>query len=72
MMTREEFEQGYAERSGVTVEWLHAHNQHGSLCFCGEDGCKGWQMMTRVEELTVARPIDVSNYSPTRGSGVGN
>jgi len=39
-----EFEKGYAERSGVTVEWLHARNRFGVPCDCGWDNCKGWQM----------------------------
>jgi len=43
-MTKDEFEKGYAERSGVTVDWLHSYNQFGVPCDCGEDGCEGWQM----------------------------
>jgi len=43
-MTKDEFEKGYAKRSGVTVKWLHDHNQLGVPCDCGEDGCAGWQM----------------------------
>ena len=46
MQTKEEFEQGYAERSGVTVEWLHAHDQQAVPCDCGEPGCLGWQMVS--------------------------
>lgn len=44
-----EFEQQYAERSGVTVEWLHARNQYGIPCDCGEPDCQGWQMK-HIEE----------------------
>jgi hypothetical protein len=44
MMTREEFENGYAERSGVTVEWLKEHGREARPCDCGEEGCEGWQM----------------------------
>jgi hypothetical protein len=51
-MTRDEFEQGYAERSGVTVEWLHEHGWFGAPCDCREVGCEGWQM-------THARPGDL-------------
>ena len=43
-MTKDEFEKGYAERSGVTVKWLHDHNKFGVPCDCGEEGCHGWQM----------------------------
>jgi len=43
-MTKEEFEKGYAERSGVPIEWFHAHDHHGIPCDCAEDGCPGWRM----------------------------
>lgn len=43
-MTKEQFEYQYAELSGVTVEWLHEHDQYAIPCDCGEDGCMGWQM----------------------------
>ena len=43
-----EFEQQYAERSGVTVEWLHAHGRDGDVCDCGDDICDGFQMRHRT------------------------
>jgi len=43
-MTKDEFEEGYAERSKVTVEWLHDRGRFGVPCDCGEDECMGWQM----------------------------
>jgi len=43
-MTKYEFEKEYAERSKVTVEWLHDHDQFAMPCTCGENGCNGWQM----------------------------
>ena len=43
-MTREEFEDGYAGRSGVTVEWLRVNGREAAPCDCGECGCEGWQM----------------------------
>jgi hypothetical protein len=43
-MTLEEFEAGYAERSGVTVEWLHNNGLHGKPCDCGNEFCEGWAM----------------------------
>lgn len=49
-MTREEFEQGYAERSGVSVEWLREHGREARPCDCGEDICEGWQMVHVKEE----------------------
>ncbi len=38
------FERDYAERSGVTVEFLRHHGRYGALCDCGEDICDGFQM----------------------------
>jgi hypothetical protein len=43
-MTREEFEQQYAERSGITVEELRIYRTV-LPCDCGEEGCEGWQMV---------------------------
>ena len=40
----QKFEQEYADRSGVTVDWLHAHGRRGALCDCGDDICDGFQM----------------------------
>lgn len=40
----DQFEAAYAERSGVTVEWLHEHGRHAKPCHCSEDECEGWQM----------------------------
>ena len=45
-VTLSAFEQQYAERSGVTVEWLHAHDQFGAPCDCEDPSCSGWQMKT--------------------------
>lgn len=49
----EEFEQQYAERSGVTVEQLHSWGRFGEPCVCGEDGCKGFQMTNAWEDAIV-------------------
>ncbi len=40
----EEFAEGYAERSGVTVAWLAEHGRVAMPCCCGGDECQGWQM----------------------------
>ena len=40
----EKFEQEYAERSGVTVEWLHVNGRRGAQCHCGDGMCDGFQM----------------------------
>ena len=50
-MTREDFENGYAERSGVTVEWLHEQNQYAIPCDCGDDLCQGWQMVNLTPDM---------------------
>jgi hypothetical protein len=49
-ITAEEFERGYAERSGVTIEWLHTHGRYAEPCDCGDDGCEGWQMGHTVRD----------------------
>jgi hypothetical protein len=43
-MTAEEFEAGYADRSGMTVGQLHALGLYPEPCDCGEDMCEGWAM----------------------------
>lgn len=39
-----EFEEGYAARSGVTVQQLHDWGMYGAPCDCGNEGCKGFGM----------------------------
>ncbi len=43
-LTKEEFEQAYAQRSGVTVSWLKEHGREARACSCREPMCDGWQM----------------------------
>ena len=43
-MKREDFESGYAKRSGTTVEWLQKHGREARPCDCGWEECEGWQM----------------------------
>ena len=45
-ITAEEFERQYAERSGVTVDWLRALGRIVAPCDCGEEGYEGWQSTT--------------------------
>lgn len=42
MVTREEFERNYAERSGLTVEQLRLHGRVVVRCRCGDPLCEGW------------------------------
>ena len=49
-MTKDEFERQYAERSGVTVEWLHGEGLYATPCDCEEEGCEGWQMVHADDE----------------------
>lgn len=43
-MTKDEFEEGYAQRSGHTLDRLHELGMYAELCDCGEEDCQGWQM----------------------------
>ncbi len=49
-MTDDEFEAGYAERSGVTVEWLHQQGRYAEPCDCGDSECNGWGMGHQHED----------------------
>ena len=60
-MTCEEFEEGYAKRSGMTVERLHELGQVAIPCACREDGCKGWAMVDK--EGTVNEEADDAHYN---------
>lgn len=44
-LTAEEFARQYAERSGVTVEWLREQGHDVRPCDCDDDICTGWQMV---------------------------
>lgn len=43
-MSKDEFEQGYAERSKISIEKLHELRGHAVSCDCDEPECDGWQM----------------------------
>ena len=57
MTTKHEFEQAYAQRSGVTVEWLHEHSRVAVSCDCGHDECGGWAM-AHTEPTDKVLPVD--------------
>jgi hypothetical protein len=44
MTTPAEFEERYAHASGTTVEALRQYGRQTAPCYCGEEGCEGWQM----------------------------
>jgi len=44
-ITAARFEREYAERSGVSVEWLR-RRLTVRRCRCGEQVCEGWQSVT--------------------------
>lgn len=50
-MTKEEFEEGYARWSKLSVARLHELGLRSAPCDCGEDGCHGWQMTSRDIKL---------------------
>lgn len=59
-MTGDEFEQQYAARSGVTIQWLHDNHLHAMPCDCGETVCEGWAMDWERRQLEVYGTEDVT------------
>ena len=50
MTTKEEFEKGYCERSGLTIE--EYHRNHVTLpCACDFDGCEGWARIINYPDI---------------------
>ncbi|MDQ6614974.1 MAG: hypothetical protein M3083_09545 [Actinomycetota bacterium] len=41
-ITAEQFERGYADTVGTTVEQLHREGRVAESCSCGWDECRGW------------------------------
>jgi hypothetical protein len=62
---KDTFEREYAERSGMTIDELHAWGRFTEECSCGEDGCEGWAMGYQHEEALfqerVGRPFGKAN-----------
>jgi hypothetical protein len=52
-VTGEEFEAGYAARSGITVEELRAAGRIVVACECGQATCEGWASV-RGDETPVS------------------
>lgn len=53
-MTAEQFEQSFAEHSGITVEQLRELGRVVRPCNCGVEWCEGWQSLS----LEAAREYD--------------
>ena len=45
LASKEEFKQGYAHRSNITLEQLTEFGLEAYHCDCGEKDCQGWQML---------------------------
>ncbi len=56
-ITKEEFEYGYAQRSGLTVDELHTLGLRAEPCDCGADNCRGWKMVPMVEQRALFMPF---------------
>jgi hypothetical protein len=50
----------YAERSGVTVDFLREHGREVRACDCGEPDCEGWQMAHVREDAWFAEQMSKS------------
>ena len=57
-MTKEEFERGYAERGGISLEQLHAWGRGAVPCDCGAPECAGWQMVNLEDYAEHMRLIE--------------
>jgi len=68
-VTAEEFERRYAERSGVTVEWLREMGRVVVPCDCGDRICEGWISVSReiAEEDYGYKPTCVVCGRPLNG-----
>ena len=56
-ITREQFTELYAKNSGCSVEDLIRLNRVAVPCECGEEECRGWQMVNKTEgDLSAAAP----------------
>ena len=61
-MDKQEFEQGYAERSGMTLHELREHGGHAEVCECGEDDCVGWKMVFPGHNESLQATMDAISH----------
>lgn len=68
----EHFERDYAERSGTTVQELHAWGRFGAVCDCTDDDCPGFQMLHLRDAMIDAgwTPPEESHYEPHQLGGM--
>lgn len=45
VVNKEDFVKQYAEKSGVSIEWLKEHGQVAIECNCEYEKCNGWIMV---------------------------
>ncbi len=60
-MTREEFTQGYCERSKLDLQDLERFEQFVAACDCAQGSCKGWQMVSAGHAGTL---VDLGELDP--------
>ena len=63
-MSRQEFEQLYAEKSGTTVEFLRNIGLVAVPCDCGKDSCMGWQMQHQRPSPTIKIELTGTRCQP--------
>jgi hypothetical protein len=70
-LTAEQFEQEYAENSGVTVEFLRENGRVVCSCECGDPICLGWQSINRTlaeeQGLEIVLPSPTPTLAPDAG-----
>lgn len=66
-MTRGEFEQRYADWSGLPVEQMYAMGQHAEPCRCDDAMCEGWQMLGPDWTVDPESGLAVLRDSPAPG-----
>ena len=60
-----DFAEGYAARSGVTVQWLHKNGREVRTCDCGDFDCEGLQMAHIEKKPQWERDLEENdNYYP--------
>lgn len=67
------FERAYAERSDVTVTWLHEHGRFAVRCACDESDCEGFAMASTeilADWRALGHRIAEALWLPTDGASL--